>query len=256
MTDALRMAPGWPGIEPRWTTANKSAVGTAIGDGSRVWFTASHGILNEIYFPEVDSACLRDAGLLITADDGLFAEEKRDCSHAVEWLTPGVPAFRLRNVAKGGRFEIEKSICTSTTYDVVLQRVRFTPHVGTMSDYRITLLLSPHLENHGAGNTAWRGAHKGQPVLFATRGRTSLAVACTAELQHLTVGFVGAVDPWHDVREHGRVTREYDRAENGNVAMAAEIDLVGTDGVFTIAIGLGGDPDTAAFHARAALLEP
>jgi hypothetical protein len=49
-------APGWPGIPARWTSSAKSGVGTALGTGSRVWFTLSHGILNEIYYPRVDSA--------------------------------------------------------------------------------------------------------------------------------------------------------------------------------------------------------
>ena len=53
-------APGWPGIAPRWTSSAKSGVGTALGAASRVWFTLSHGILNEIYFPQVDTACTRD----------------------------------------------------------------------------------------------------------------------------------------------------------------------------------------------------
>jgi len=53
----LRYAPGWPGIEPRWTSSAKTGVGTALNLHSRVWFTLSHGILNEIYFPRVDQAC-------------------------------------------------------------------------------------------------------------------------------------------------------------------------------------------------------
>ena len=97
MPNDVRYAPGWPGIEPRWTTSAKSAVGTAFGEASRVWFTASHGILNEIYYPELDSACLRDAGLLVTAAGGFRSEEKRHTLHEVEWLEPGVPTFRLTN---------------------------------------------------------------------------------------------------------------------------------------------------------------
>jgi glucoamylase len=49
-------APGWPGIPARWTSSAKSGVGTALGAGSRVWFTLSHGILNEVYYPRVDQA--------------------------------------------------------------------------------------------------------------------------------------------------------------------------------------------------------
>ena len=59
-------APGGPGIPGRWTSSAKSGVGTAVGAGSHVWFTLSHGILNEIYYPRVDSACTRDVGLIVT----------------------------------------------------------------------------------------------------------------------------------------------------------------------------------------------
>jgi len=69
--------PGWPGIPPRWTSSAKSGVGTALGPSSRVWFTLSHGILNEIYFPRVDMACTRDLGLIITDGRFYFSEEKR-----------------------------------------------------------------------------------------------------------------------------------------------------------------------------------
>lgn len=59
-------APGWPGIEPRWTSSAKSGVGTALTAMSRTWFTLSHGILNEIYYQRPDLACTRDLG---QADD-------------------------------------------------------------------------------------------------------------------------------------------------------------------------------------------
>ena len=49
-------APGGPGIPPRWTSSDKSGVGTALSATSRVWFTISHGILNECYYPRVDQA--------------------------------------------------------------------------------------------------------------------------------------------------------------------------------------------------------
>jgi glucoamylase len=255
MTEPIRSAPGWPGIEPRWTTSAKSAVGTALGEGSRVWFTASHGILNEIYYPEVDTACLRDLGFLVTASGGYFNEEKRDCLHSVEWIAAGIPAFRFINSCPEGRFAIEKRICTSPDYDVVLQHVRFTPRIGTVADYTLTLLTSPHLGNHGAGNTGWVGTHKGERLLFAQRQYVSLAVACSSGFGAATAGFAGSDDAWHDVHQNGRITRIFDRAENGNIALAAEIDLAACGGEFTIAIGLGADPDTAALHARAALLE-
>ncbi|HEY2384373.1 MAG TPA: hypothetical protein VGK48_24620, partial [Terriglobia bacterium] len=53
-TRAAKVAFGKPGTEPRWTHANKQAVGTAYSDGSRVWFTIFRGVLTETYYPTVD----------------------------------------------------------------------------------------------------------------------------------------------------------------------------------------------------------
>ncbi|RVC07536.1 hypothetical protein, partial [Mesorhizobium sp. M7A.F.Ca.CA.002.15.2.1] len=51
------VAPGAPGIPARWTSSAKSGVGTSLSPAGRIWFTISHGMLNEIYYPRVDSAC-------------------------------------------------------------------------------------------------------------------------------------------------------------------------------------------------------
>ncbi|HEX9027864.1 MAG TPA: hypothetical protein VF823_01740, partial [Anaerolineales bacterium] len=63
MSEDQLNAPGWPGINPRWTSSAKTGIGTAMSPDSHVWFTLSHGIFNEIYYPRVDFACTRDMGL-------------------------------------------------------------------------------------------------------------------------------------------------------------------------------------------------
>ena len=97
LSDDLRYAPGWPGIGPRWTSSAKTGIGTALNLHSRVWFTLSHGILNEIYFPRLDQACIRDLGLIITDGREFFSEEKRHCTYENLPIEPGVPAFQLTN---------------------------------------------------------------------------------------------------------------------------------------------------------------
>jgi glucoamylase len=52
-----QLAPRAPGSAARWASSAKSGVGTAISNNSRVWFTLSHGIFNEIYYPRIDQAC-------------------------------------------------------------------------------------------------------------------------------------------------------------------------------------------------------
>jgi glucoamylase len=70
-------APGAPGIPPRLTSSAKTGVGTAHSYQSPLWFTFSHGILNELFYPGVDKACTRDMEFIITDGKDLFSEEKR-----------------------------------------------------------------------------------------------------------------------------------------------------------------------------------
>lgn len=247
-------APGWPGIPARWTSADKSGVGTALTTLSRVWFTLSHGILNEIYYPRVDQACTRDFGLIVTDGAAFFSEEKRDCSHAVEVVEDGVPAFRLFNTCLKGRYRIEKAIITDPHRDVVIQHIRFEPLVQS-TDFRLFALLSPHLVNRGADNTAWVGGYKGLPMLFAEGGGTALALASSVPWRARSVGFVGMSDGWQDLSRYRSLRNLYDRAENGNVALAGEIDIASADGgALLLTLGFGRSAEEAALRARASLL--
>src|SRR5436190_7602894 len=234
--------PGWPGIDPRWTSSAKSAVGTALRSSSRVWYTLSHGILNEVYYPRIDQACLRDLGLLIADGGTFFSEEKRDTTSTVEWIAPGVPAFLVENRCRLGRYRVRKDVIADPHRDVVLQRIRFAALEGQSSDYQVYMLAAPHLANGGSGNTAWVGDYKGVPMLFAERRGTCLALACAPDWTRGSAGFVGVSDGWQDVSAHRTMTWEYPRAENGNVALIGAVDLARADGEFVIALAFGGSP--------------
>ena len=142
-------------------------MGTALNLHSRVWFTLSHGILNEVYFPRVDQACTRDLGLIVTDGSSFFSEEKRHCQFENHADRPGVPVYELTNTELQGRYRIEKEVFTDPYRNVVLQKIRFVPLQGKLDDYRLYALLSPHLANCGGGNTGWVGDYKGVPMLFA-----------------------------------------------------------------------------------------
>ena len=236
----IRYAPGWPGIAPRWTSSAKTGIGTALNLHSRVWFTLSHGILNEIYFPRVDQACIRDFGLIVTDGGQFFSEEKRHCTFENAPIEPGVPVYELVNTHLEGRYRIKKEVLTDPVRNVVLQKVRFVPLQGKLSDYRVYALLASHLANFGYGNTGWTGSYKGTPMLFAQRESCSLALACSAPLPKRSVGFAGTSDGWQDLSQNFQMTCEYDRAENGNIALTAEIDIAACNGEFILALGFGG----------------
>jgi glucoamylase len=252
----IRYAPGWPGIEPRWTSSAKTGAGTALNLQSRVWFTVSHGILNEVYFPRVDQACTRDIGLIVTDGHAWFSEEKRHCTFENLPYEPGVPAYQLKNMSVDGRYRIEKEVLTDPWRNVVLQRIRFIPLQGSLRDYRLYALLSPHLANSGYGNTGWVGDYKGTGMLFAERDSAALALASSAGWLNRSVGFVGSSDGWQDLSRHFQMTWQYDRAENGNLALTGEIDLPACNGEFILALGFGGIWAEAGQQARSSLLTP
>ena len=255
MSDWERYAPGWPGIPPRWTSSAKSGIGTALNLHSRVWFTLSHGILNEVYYPRVDQACTRDQGLIVTDGSSFFSEEKRHCTFQNLPLQPGIAVYELTNTEIGGRYRIHKEVLSDPYRNVVLQKIRFEPLRGKLQDYRLYALLAPHLANCGYGNTGWVGDYKGVPMLFAERNGCALAFACSAPWLKMSVGFVGFSDGWQDLSQHYQMSWDYTRAENGNIALTGEIDLAAGGGEFILALGFGGIWMEAGQQVRSSLNE-
>jgi glucoamylase len=246
-------APNGPGGHARWTSSAKTGVGTALSSKSNVWFTLSHGIFNEIYYPRLDQACIRDMGFIVTDGADYFSEEKRDADSQVHWMADGVPGFRLVNTCHDGRYQISKEIVTDPHRDTVLQHTRFTAQKGTLSDYKLYILLAPHLGNQGKDNTAWLDDLDGMPLLLAQRNGSALAMACTSPWLKRSAGYVGSSDGWQDLRAHKRMTWAYQRAEHGNVALTAEIDLPKSGGDFVLSLGFGKDPKEAAGNAASSL---
>ena len=256
-----RPATGGPGTEPRWTSSAKSGVGTALDSRSRIWFTLSHGIVDEVYYPRVDQANTRDIGLLVTGADGYFSEEKRDTTSTVHLLGAGVPGYRLVNRCKQGCYEIEKTVITDPERPVLLQRIRFRALIGTPADYRLFVLLAPHIGNQGFGNDGWIDSYKGIPMLFARRTDVALAMMCDVGWRAASVGYVGVNDGWRQVRESGHLTELFTEARDGNIALTGEVRLgerrrESDDGLsteFVLGLGFGGGPAEAAQRTRMTL---
>lgn len=184
-----------------------------------------------------------------------FSEEKRHARSRVSYPVAGVPLYRLTNLCGAGRYRIEKDILADPVRDTVLQRTRFTPLTGVVSDYHLYVLAAPHLGNRGRNNTAWLGDYKGVPMLFAQRDGFALAIACSAPWRKRSAGFVGTSDGWQDLSRHRLMTWEHARAENGNVALAGEVDLDACAGSFELALGFGSTPSEAGHRALASLTD-
>lgn len=253
------LAPGGPGIAARWTSSAKIGVGTALSNESIIWFTISHGIINEVYWPRIDVANIRDMEFIVTDGKDFFSEEKRHAVHDYTTIGDGIPAYHLINTCNRQRYRIEKRIIADPVRSVLLQEVEFIPLEGMLKDYKLFLLLAPHLRNSGMQNTGWVSHYKGQPMLFATSALSDvagLAATCSVPFKQMTAGFVGSSDAWTDLSENKQLTRLYEKAENGNIALAAEIDLEACNGRFVIALAFGLTTYEAGLQCRASLSVP
>lgn len=241
-----KQAPGAPGIEPRWTTSAKEGIGTAYHTSSQVWYTVSHGIINEIYFPHVDSPNTRDLQLLITDGETFCHEEKRDLTHQVERPEPDALLFRLTNSDPEGRYRLVKEVLGEPHSSVVLMRVRLEVLDASLEGkLKLYVLLAPHIHNTGQHNYAGCHTIGGHHLLCAERDGLHLTLGCDCDFTRRSVGYVGVSDGWRDLMDNFQMDWEYHKATDGNVAMMGEIDLP-KSGEFTIGVGMGFTEQSAA----------
>jgi len=249
---------GGPGMEPRWTSSVKDAVGTAYAASSRIWFTCSHGILNEVYHPTIDRAQVRDMEFLVTDGETFVHEEKRDLISTFDYIHPEALGARYVGTDPGGRYSLVKEIICDPHHSVVIQRVQLQGHAELLPRLKIYALLAPHLDGGGAGNSARALDIAGHKVLMAWKGNLSLAMAASCDFSRMSCGFVGASDGWRDLMDNFRMDWEFGSATNGNVAVMGEVNLKGVDGTyeFTLAFGIGEGHHTAAQKTMGSLAMP
>jgi len=243
---------GAPGIEPRWTSSAKEGVGTAYHTSCRLWFTLSHGIINEIYYPRVDQPNTRDFQFLISDGETFCHEEKRDLNHLVEYPERDSVFYRLTNSERHGRYRLVKHVLTDPHRSVLLVHTKVEVLDESLrGKLRLYALLAPH----GAANSARCSEISASKLIHAQREDVHLVVACSSEFARRSVGYVGASDGWQDLMSNFTMDWEFRTAEMGNIALTGEIDLPG-DGEFTIAIACGGSYQSTAAKLLQSLAEP
>src|SRR3954466_2397629 len=132
---------GHPGIPPRWTSSSKEGIGTAYSDASRVWFTISHGILNEVYFPTVDRPQIRDLQFLVTDGETFFHEEKRDLASEITVLEGGALGYRIVTSDPQGRYRLVKEVIADSSRASVLVHAKIEAQEAWRDRLRIYVLL-------------------------------------------------------------------------------------------------------------------
>ena len=251
---------GTPGLEPRWTSSVKDAVCTAYAASSRIWFTCSHGILNEIYHPTIDRAQVRDMGFLISDGETFVHEEKRDLDSTFEYIDGEALGVRYVNRDREGRYALTKEIICDPHHSVVVMRMKLEGREDLMPRLKVYALLAPHLDGGGAGNSARAVDIAGRKLVLAWKNEWSLVMAASCGFKRVSCGFVGASDGWQDLTQNFRMDWEFGSATNGNVAVMGEIGCpefgTPTTREFTVAIGIGEGHHTAAQKTMGSLATP
>ncbi|HEX5458959.1 MAG TPA: glycoside hydrolase family 15 protein [Steroidobacteraceae bacterium] len=230
-----RHAFGAPGIAPTWSSSNKDFV-TAALDGSRLWATIGHGIVNEVYWPSTGQPQIRDLGFYLVGK-GRWIDLKRERRYRL--ITPGPALPALNIVHHGEDYQLTLEILPDPLRDVLL--VRF----ALAGDYRLVFILAPHLGSTGCDNCAWLE----DDAAYALGGRFALCLAASIPVDHLSCGFVGASDGWQDLNRHGSLTYQFQSAGRGTVAISGQASR--HHGV--LALGFADSPAGAHMRARTAL---
>ena len=246
---------GAPGLPPRWTSSKKDTVITAYAASSRIWYTVSHGTINEIYYPTIDRPQIRDMELLFTDGSTFFHEEKRDLAYDFDYIDHKAPAVRATATAPGGEYKVTKEFICNPHHSVVLMHVKVEAATEILDKLKCYVLLAPHLDGGGAGNSARSIEVAGKRAILAWKGIFSLAVGTTCGFSASSCGYVGVSDGYQDVSQHLKMDWRFGQAMDGNLALTGEVDL-GKDSEFTLAISLGTGDHAALSNLMQTLATP
>ena len=233
-----RLAPGGPGIEPRWTRGAKVAVGTAYSTSSRVWYTLDYGCITEVYYPTIDSPQIRDLQFLVTDGESFFHDERRNFVGQIDCISEAGLGFDVVKREKEGRYSIHKTILGDPHQNCLLMRTRLEAPPELLTKLRMYILCAPHLEIGGWHNDGSVLQTRGYKVLVAHKGSTWLVLGASAPFTECSCGYVGVNDGWTDLADNYRLDWQYEAALDGNIALTGGIDL--SRGIeFTVGLAFG-----------------
>ncbi|WP_037368163.1 glycoside hydrolase family 15 protein [Amycolatopsis orientalis] len=238
-----------------WTTGDKSALGTAAGTASPVWFTVAKGVTSEVFDPRADVANMQDMQYVVT-DGKSFVDLERDATdHVVSMPDEKALEYTVTNTAKNGRYRITTTYVTDSGRPTLLTRTRFQSLDG--GQYQVYLLANPSMAGGAANDTAaWDGTGltaSGTEDLFGARTTVASALRASTGFVAHDNGYSGAAsDCLVDLRAHQRLTNQFDSTDHGNVVQCGQVP-VGQDTTFSVALGYGGDAQGAAAAADGSL---
>lgn len=248
MRENVKRPFGSSGLPPNWSPASKQGIGTACNDKSKVWFTIANGIITEVFYPTIDTANIRDIQFLVTDGKTFFNEERRDTVSKVEYIDAKALCYRVTNTARDGRYRIEKEILIDPIGQSLLIMTSFIPL--KRDDYKLYILLAPHVKNRGYGNYGRCASYEGRDYLIAWREDIAIALTATTSFKKMSCGYSGFSDGWQDIKNNLNMDWQFNSVEDGNIALTAEI---APSRDFTLVLSFGKDDVEAVLEAKDSL---
>ena len=175
-------APGAPGAASYFDLARKDCLGTAAGQGSKVWYTVAGGVLSDVYEPTIDNTDVSTLQYIVT-DGATFTDlQARDMTYTVAADPTGMACTVTSTDAKHG-FRLVTTYITDPAGDTVLMHTRLQGLPGSsanLAGLHLYARLDAHVNGNGGGGSAERrrqlrrGGHlAGVPVVFSTNTVTN-----------------------------------------------------------------------------------
>ena len=230
LTNAQTLAPDAPGKDAQWATAGKQAVGTSANLESKVWFTLAQGVLTEVYYPDVTVANVHLLQFVVVNPKTKKVEtEQDDAVHEIKVLRPDSLTFQQINRAKSGAWKITKTYTTDVERDSILIDVKFEPK---NKDLNLYFYYDPSLGNSGLQDTAQNSGstfvafdkdHASAMIISSKKAGIIDPAEQVQTLGDINNGFYKISDGLEQLKQNGKLTSHYDKAENGNVVQIGRI---------------------------------
>src|SRR5689334_23100997 len=266
-------APGAPGAASYFDLARKDCLGTAAGQGSKVWYTVAGGVLSDVYEPTIDNTDVSTLQYIVT-DGSTFTDlQTRDMTYTVAADPTGMACTVTSADAKHG-YRLVTTYVTDPARDTVLMSTRLQSLPGSGADLdRLHLYtrLDAHVNGNGGGGSDNAGANSGVvdssgvPVVFSTNTVTNatnrdyavptyMALAGTSA-QAASVGYAGTASDGLTQLDTTHTLTSYTSAPNGHV-VATENVTPGRAHEVTLALGFGRTQAQSVSVAKASLRRP
>jgi glucoamylase len=232
------LAPGGPGIEPRWTRGTKIAVGTAYSTSSRIWYTLDPGCVTEVYYPTIDTPQIRDLQFLFTDGETFFHDARRNFSSEIDCISEAALGFEVTHYENEGRYRVRRTILGDPYQNCLLIHTRVEASPELLSKLKMYVLCAPHLEIGGWNNNGYVLQVGSRQYLAAHKGNTWLALAATVPFTEVSCGYVGVNDGWTDLADNYRLDWRYGAALDGNIALTGGFELAHA-AEFTVGLAFG-----------------